>query len=206
MELTISEIVGAVPGLLLYFAPGFIALFIYRRLRGDERESGFTALIACCVSYLGVVVVRAAFDMLGVAIANVYWEALIVTAVLVICAIVFVKIMDAQWYRKLLYFLFRLSPKKDAWYNAIDIKNGTIAWVKLKNVDYWMYGCVVSFGDVTKNHWIALGYVRRCKLDTYEEIDAYEDDDEIVLICIDDIEMIKFTPFRKESDKADKRK
>lgn len=48
--------------------------------------------------------------------------------------------------------------------------------------------------------------MRRCKLDTYEEIDAYEDDDETVLICIDDIELIKFVPFKKGTDKEDKRK
>lgn len=146
------------------------------------------------------------FGVLDIAVASVYLEALTVTAVLVVCAVVFVKVIGAQWYRRLLYSLFRLSPEKDAWYNAIDVKNGTIAWVKLKNTDYWIYGCVVSFGDVTKNHWIAPRYVRRCKLDTYDEIDAYENDDETVLICIDDIELIKFVPFKNGTDKEDKRK
>lgn len=200
--MTISDIIGAVPSLLLYFVPGFVALFLYRKLRGDERDSSFTVLISCCVSYIGVAGVRALMSAVGISIASVYLEALIITAILSACMIGVVKIMDTGRYRKILYSLFRLSPKKDAWYNAIDTKSGTAALVKLKNTDYWLYGTIASFGDVTKNRWIALWFVRRYKADTHDEIDAYEDDDEIVLICIDDIEMIKFIPIKKESDKG----
>ena len=195
------DIFAFIPEILLFLVPGYIALFVYRELRGLEQDRPFTTVIACSISYMCIALIRlvlSAFDIIEVAV---YWQAIIATAILVICAICLAEIMKSKRTKLILNKLFRFSAARDTLSDVVDDKRGTGIVLRLKNTNYWICGTIISYGNTAKDPWIALRYVERYEEGSDEPCDKWEYEDESVIFNINDVEFAKLVPNHKNNTK-----
>lgn len=193
------DIAMSIPELLIYFVPGFIALFVYRELRSREHKTAYTAIISCCMSYIGVAALRALLLACNVTELNFYQEALIVTVGLSVCSACCAEIIKSNWANNALKKIFRVSTSRDTWDSVIDKRNGTEVLLRLKNTGRSIIGTIASYGDTSKDHWIAIACAKLYEDGEDEPYDTWKYKDERIVVNISDIEFIKFIPRTKNN-------
>lgn len=193
------DIAMSIPELLIYFVPGFIALFVYRELRSREHKAAYTAIISCCMSYIGVAALRALLLACNVTELNFYQEALIVTVGLSVCSACYAEIIKSNWANNALKKIFRVSTSRDTWDSVIDKRNGTEVLLRLKNTGRSIIGTIASYGDTSKDQWIAIACAKLYEDGEDEPYDTWKYKDERIVVNISDIEFIKCIPRTKNN-------
>lgn len=193
------DIAMSIPELLIYFVPGFIALFVYRELRSREHKAAYTAIISCCLSYIGVAALRALLLACNATELNFYQEALIVTVGLSACSACCAEIIKSNWANNALKKIFRISTSRDTWDSVIDKRNGTEVLLRLKNTGRSIIGTIASYGDTSKDQWIAIACAKLYEDGEDEPYDTWKYKDERIVVNISDIEFIKFIPRTKNN-------
>ena len=120
----ISEIVLAIPGILLYFVPGFIGVWLLCYLRQIKLPEHY-AVFALTISYIIALFCQNPFINIGIIVA-----AVIVLHAIVTCIPV----------KNLLKDAVGISPEQSMWNDIIDYETGTYVIVQPRNSAHYYSG------------------------------------------------------------------
>ena len=188
----INDVINNIPGIIQYFLPGFLALWLYKTLMAQRIAVDLmTATLSCCFSFLAISVVRA----IPLMSSNQWLIIVVATAALLVCATVCSILFKKAWFENFMLDHFNISLFDDVLSSTFNAPHGAYVCVYLKDRDYCLYG---YYSGHDGEH-LRLSSHRKAKVVDDETIYSFKDDDSVFVVCpIADIEYFEVSKKLKE--------